>query len=90
MSDHEPPTSLDKPPPGDDHAGIPTRVAKLEVRVDELILRLDRLETKVDRMDQKIDAGLQKLNDRFDRFYYLQTALIAGLLGLLAKVLGVF
>ncbi len=66
MSDHEPPTSLDKPLPGDDHADIPMRVAKLEVMVEGVILRLDKLDAKVDRLDHKLDAGLEKLNDKID------------------------
>ncbi len=66
MSDHEPPTSLDKPLPGDDHADIPMRVAKLEVMVEGVILRLDKLDAKIDRLDHKLDAGLEKLNDKID------------------------
>jgi hypothetical protein len=93
MSDHEPPTSLDKPPPGDDHASIPTRVTRLEVLVYEVILRLDKLDTKVDRLADKIDAVQQEMNKRFNKIYFMifavLTALISGLLGLLAKVLGV-
>ena len=57
MNDHEPPTSLDKPPPGDDHANIPARVTRLEVMVEEVIGRLDKLDTKVDRLDKKVDYG---------------------------------
>ena len=92
MSDHEPPTSLDKSPPGDDHAGIPTRVTKLEVLVYEVILRLDKLDTKVDHLADKIDAVQHELNKRFNKIYFMiftvLTVLISGLLGLLARVLG--
>jgi hypothetical protein len=138
MNDHKPPTSLDKPPPGDDHANIPMRVTRLEVMVDEVTLGLAKLDAKVDRLDHKIDVGLEKLNDKidtgleklndkidagleklndkidagleklndkidashqelvryFNKIYYMifmfLTAIIGGLLALLAKVIGVF
>ncbi|KQZ30395.1 hypothetical protein [Duganella sp. Root1480D1] len=66
MNDRKPPTSLDKPPPGDDHAGIPTRVTRLEVMVEEVILRLDKLDRGLEKLNDKIDANQEKFNGRLD------------------------
>lgn len=78
------------------------RLDKLDEKLDHVDRKIDRglekLNDKIDkgleRLNSKIDRGFEAINNRFDRLYYLlfgfMTTLIASLLALLAKVMGVF
>jgi len=78
------------------------RLDRLETKVDRLELKVD---IGLEKLNNKFDAGLEKINDKidakqqeliryFNKIYYMifmfLTAIIGGLLGLLAKVLGIF
>jgi hypothetical protein len=87
MSDHEPPTSLDKPPPGDDHASVVMRVVRLEIIVEEIVKRLDRMESR-------FEARFDRLDAKFDMLYRLlfgmMTVFIGGLLALCGRAFGLY
>lgn len=71
------------------------RLDKLDARIDRLDMKLnEKIDRGFENINSRMDRSFEAINNRLDRLYYLLfgflTALIAGLLALLAKVMGVF
>jgi len=55
--------------------------ADVDKRFDKVDKRFDKVDERFARIEGEMKAGFEKLNDRFDRLYYLIVMTIVGLAG---------